>query len=193
MQKETEMKEIVLIRHARVDADMQTPIYASQIPEWLEMYDASPIDPQSTPPQETVQAVQEADILLTSTLPRTIASAERIGRPVFASDACFNEAAVARLKIPFVKLSPLSWLHVIRLLIFVGLGNSDTRFSASRARAKEAAAYLTELSKAHDRIALIGHGGMNWLITKALEREGWQPRGEPSHSNWGMTRLEKRH
>jgi len=183
------MKEIILVRHAKVDIEGCEPIFASEMAAWVEAYDKAPIDAESKPSQEVLHAIKAADILLTSRLPRTITSAVLTGKGIDASEACFNEAAVPEVHIPFMKLSPRSWLSVLRFLLLAGLGNKDASLQSSKKRAKEATIRLLQYTQTCERVVLIGHGGMNWLIKKELLKQGWELSGKPSHRNWGMTRL----
>ena len=183
------MKEIILVRHAKVDIEGCEPIFASEMAAWVEAYDKAPIDAESKPSQEVLHAIKAADILLTSRLPRTIASAALTGKGIDASEACFNEAAVPEVHIPFMKFSPRSWLTVLRFLLLAGLGNKDASLQSSKKRAKEATIRLLQYTQTCECVVLIGHGGMNWLIKRELLKQGWQLSGKPSHRNWGMTRL----
>ena len=50
----------------------------------------------------------------------------------------------------------------------------------------DTADYLITLAKTKQSVALMGHGGMNWLISKALEKEGWVCVDDAhSRKNWG--------
>ena len=48
---------------------------------------------------------------------------------------------------------------------------------------------LLELSQEYDKIILVGHGVMNWLIRKELRKNGWKSDGKEVHGNWGSTIL----
>ncbi len=181
------MKQITLIRHAKVDIDNSKTIDSSLLQKWIEAYDNAPIHTESVPSEETVRLVQGADVVLTSTLKRAIDSASVLGVEVHEQNKLFNEASIPEVKIPFFKLKPKSWLVILRLMLLFGLGKKDASLKVSKAQAKDAVQRLLELSKKYDHVAVVGHGGMNWLIGKVLIKEGWSMEGKSSHKNWGTT------
>ena len=78
---------------------------------------------------------------------------------------------------------------VLRILMLLGQGKKDVSLQASKCQARDGASYLRTLSLENEVVVVIGHGGMNWLIQKVLQQEGWQLRSKPSHSYFGATRL----
>ena len=181
------MKEITLIRHAKVDIDNSKKIDAQALQQWVEEYDVAPIHSESLPSKETVVLAQTADVLVTSTLSRAIDSASVLGVEVYEQNKLFNEADIPEVNVPFLKLKPKSWLVVLRLMLLFGLGKKDASLKVSKAQAKEAAKRLLELSNEHGHVVLVGHGGMSWLIGKVLVKEGWGLEGKGSHANWGVS------
>ena len=181
------MKQITLIRHAKVDIDNSQKINASSLSKWVEEYDSAPIHTESLPTKETIKHVQSADVVLTSTLKRAIDSAKVLGVEIHESHSIFNEAGIPKINIPLLKLKPKTWLVILRLMLLLGLGKKDSSLNASKAQAREAAKKLATLFDEHDNVVLVGHGGMNWLIGKQLIKEGWILDGKVSHENWGTT------
>ena len=183
------MKQIILIRHAKVDIDNSRKIDSHLLQKWVEEYDAAPLHAESLPPKETVALVQNADVVLTSTLRRAIDSAKVLDVDVHEQNRLFNEAAIPEVNIPFLKLKPKSWLVILRILLLFGLGKKEISLKASKVQAKEAAERLLALSTEYNCVVLVGHGGMNWLIRQALMKEGWQLEGKGAHGNWGVSRF----
>ncbi len=182
-------KQIILIRHAKVDIENSKKIDAVSLQNWVEQYDSSEIYADSLPTQNTTEVVNQADILVTSTLQRTIDSAKILGRDIYESNALFNEADIPDITIPFFKFRPKSWLVIVRVLSLLGFGKAGVSLKASKLQAKEGSQRLLELSKEHDSVVLVGHGGMNWLLRKALVEDGWILQADPSSKNWGVTVL----
>lgn len=185
------MKQIILIRHAKVDIENTTKIVASALKEWVEMYDVAEIHPDSNPSQETIDMVQHADLVVTSTLKRAINSVKVLGVDIYEQNTVFNEAKIPDIGIPLLKFKPKRWLAIFRVLSLFGLGKKGTSLKASKQQAKEASQRLLELAEKHESIILVGHGGMNWLLRKELLRQGWKLESNPSNKNWGMTVLRK--
>ena len=183
------MKQIILIRHAKVDIDHSQAIDASSLKNWVDGYDVAAIHFDSKPTQNTRAITGGVGVLVTSSLKRTIDSAKVLDVDIYESSAIFNEAQIPNVNIPFLKLKPKTWLVVLRVLLLFGLGKKDASLKASKLQAEEAAERLLELSSEFESVVLVGHGGMNWLIRKILFKKGWSIIGKPSNKNWGMTTL----
>ena len=183
------MKQIILIRHAKVNIDNSQPIVSAALKNWVERYDVAEIHPESKPMQKVRNLVLSADAVVTSSLRRAIDSAKLLYIDVYEQNAIFNEAQIPNVNIPFLKLKPKTWLVVLRVLLLFGLGKKDVSLKASKLQAVEAAKRLLELSYEFESVVLVGHGGMNWLIRKVLMKEGWRLEPNSSNSNWGMTIL----
>jgi len=183
-------KRITLIRHAKVDSDDSKKMDAHALKKWVETYDTAPILADSNPSKETITKAQNADVVVTSTLSRTIDSARVLGVEVAEENSVFNEAGIPEVNIPLVKLKPKTWLVILRVMLLFGLGKKDMSLKASKAQAKEAAKQLMALSEEHNSVLLVGHGGMNWLLGKEFVREGWTLESKRSHENWGATVFE---
>jgi len=160
------MKQITLIRHAKVDIDNAKKIDSLSLQKWVGEYDTAPIVHENMPSTETIALAKNADVVLTSTLRRAIDSAKVLGVEVDEQNKLFNEASIPKIHIPYVKLKPKSWLVILRLMLLLGLGKKETSLKASKTQAKKAAVRLEELSQEYDNVLLVGHGGMNWLIGK---------------------------
>ncbi len=185
------MKEIIFIRHAKVDIDNSEKISSYALKKWINTYNDAPIDKESLPTNELIVLAKNTDIVLTSTLRRSIDSAKVLRVEVFESNPLFNEAAIPEVTIPFLKLKPKSWLMILRVLLLLGLGKKDTSLKASKVQAEKAAQRLLTITDEFESVVLVGHGGMNWLIGKVLMNEGWELEGKASHANWGVTVLKQ--
>jgi len=182
---------ITLIRHAKVLAKEDTKLYASEMPQWVEYYNTAPID-ETLPKSEVIQHIKSANVVVASSLSRTHDSLALLGVEPSVRDSIFDEVEVPEGKIPYIKLYPRQWLVILRLMMFVGIGKRSSSLKASKSRAVQAANELIVLTQSNENVALMGHGGMNWLIAKALEKEGWNC-VEDGHSskNWGYKVYEK--
>jgi len=182
---------ITLIRHAKVLADEHQKMYASQVPKWVEHYNTAPVA-TTLPDEQVIQQIKNANVVAASALSRTYDSLALLDIKPDITDALFNEAEVPSGKIPFVKLYPSQWLVVLRVMMLVGIGKGSGSFKASKARAAEATKILIKLAYQHENVALMGHGGMNWLMGKVLEYEGWECiQNTQSSKNWGYKVYEK--
>jgi len=183
------MKKLILVRHAKVDIANNQKIQSMSMQNWVKEYDLADLDTSSLPSQNLIQIAQKADIVVSSSLVRTINSTKLLKVVPAEKNHIFNEALVPNADIPFFKLKPKSWLVVLRFLLMFGFGKKDTSLQASKQQAKKAMLKLLELSKNHDTTLLVGHGGMNFLIRKELIKEGWSILEKPSNRHWGTTIL----
>jgi len=179
--------KIILIRHAKVLIENTSKISASQMQTWVDSYNVSPID-TSLPEDEVVTLIKNAEMVLASGLSRTRDSLNLIDITPTLTHHLFDEAALPVARGEFLKLRPKSWLMVLRVMMLLGIGKNNHTFKDSKQRAKDASDYLIELSKEHDNVVLMGHGGMNWLMGKELISSGWECVGKSGGTkNWGYS------
>jgi len=183
------MKKILLLRHAKVDIKNTQKISSLSMRKWVKEYDIANIVSSSLPSSTLIQMAQESNIVLSSTLKRSIDSAKALQVTPAESNSIFNEALVPDVNIPFFKLKPKTWLVILRVLLIFGFGKKDASLKASKTQALQASTRLQELSKKHNTSLLVGHGGMNFLIRKNLLKEGWSIQGKVSNKHWGITVL----
>ncbi len=183
------IKKITLIRHAKVKMDNKTKIDATALPQWIYDYDHASLDEESLAPKETIEAVENADFVLTSKLQRTIDTAYLLGLEINEQNELFDEATVPTINIPFLKFRPVTWLTLIRIFLLFELTKKRSRIKESRDDAKKATEHLVTLTSKYDNIVVVGHAGKNWLIRKELLKMGWRLEVKSSNRNWGVTVL----
>ena len=184
-------KEIVLIRHAKVKIDSKGRSSLLELQHWVKEYNTAELDESSQPNKEVHDVVNSADFLLTSILRRTIDSASKFDKKIDEKNELFNESSLPNVHIPWFKFKARTWRIILRLLFFVGRGKDDASFKVSKARAKKATDYLCEFSVEHNKVVLVGHGGMNFFMSRILRKQGWKLEGKASSKNWGLTKLYK--
>ncbi len=179
------VKQITLIRHAKVDIDNNTKITASQMQEWVKNYNQASID-NTLPTKEIITQIKKANYITASTLPRTTDSLKLISITPDEISHLFDEADIPDTNIGFVKLRPKNWLIFLRILMLLGVGKDDKSFVKTKQRAKEASKKLIDLAKLHKNVVHMGHGGLNYLIKKELLSNGWElVRKNGGNDNWG--------
>jgi phosphohistidine phosphatase SixA len=182
------MKEIILIRHAKVDVSSDTTMYAHELKAWVKNYDNAEIDLESLPDENLKKLVAKAGIIVCSTAYRTAQTAKVLGVVAKEKNPMFNEVPIPDMDIPFFKFKAKTWLILMRVVMFLRLGGQKISLKRSKLQAEKAAQRLMALSEEYGSVVLIGHGGTNWMIRKALLKEGWVLK-EASNKNWGVTRL----
>jgi len=152
---------------------------------WVEAYNHAPID-TTLPSKEVIRHIKEANILLASSLSRTSDSLAVIDVAPTEKNILFDEIALPEVKGTWLKLSAKTWLVLLRLMMLAGFGKKSKVYTEAKQRAKEASEYLIHLANKHERVALMGHGGMHWLVGKELQRLGWKCVKQGGGSkNWG--------
>ena len=177
--------KIVLVRHAKVLLKSSDPMGSVAMSRWLEAYDSAPVD-LSLPHDKTLnELINESNTVVCSSLPRTAESLKVLQKDPDLADPIFNEAEIQPLTLPWIRLSPRLWLTMIRLLSLAGVGRFGKSMQKSKEQAEIAADKLVALAVENETVLLLGHGGMNWLIGKALMRKGWLVEHKLEYKNWG--------
>ena len=176
-------KEIILVRHALVDVNKNEKISAKDLKAWVEKYDVTALHPKSIPSEELGKIVNEADFLVTSTLIRAIKSANFFEKKIDEKNAIFNELSLPHITIPYFKFKGKTWLIILRLVMFFR--------NQQHSEIEKASNYLLELSSKHEKVVLVGHGGINYYMHRVLVKQGWKLKKRASIENWGMTVMYK--
>jgi broad specificity phosphatase PhoE len=185
------MFEVLLIRHGIPLCDHHTRIRGCDFAGWVAAYEKAPVDRGIPPPPELQARLATVPCIVTSTLRRAIESASLAGSGrLAASHALFDEASIPT-SIPFrLTLSPGQWDVLARVAWILGWADGRESFRDARVRARRAAARMVALAREHGTVALIGHGMLNTLMSRALRRSGWTGSGSP-REYWGSLALRK--
>jgi broad specificity phosphatase PhoE len=183
---------IILVRHGRTaDLDVGGWLDSHGMRRRREAEDLAGIVESDKPPQWLLDRAAEADLIVSSDLPRAVASAERLApdRPIVQSPLLIE----APLDIP--NWLPLRW--PVRLWESVMLAQwgvrilrgSDTRPEDAK-RANTAARWLTRLSDESPLIIAITHGVFRRMLAERLITGGWKAQNtKRSYDNWSAWEL----
>ena len=113
---------IITARHGMPNMNRDVRITAREYGQWWARYDESGLAPGEEPPQSLVDLASECEIVLCSTLPRAIETADKIvdEARIVPRNSLFVEAALPPPPIPWVRLSPTMWGRVSRAFWFLG-------------------------------------------------------------------------
>lgn len=176
--------KIVIVRHAKVLFNKQK-IYPNEMGKWLNQYNIDEIS-EEIPGDKSFRIVMDkSEIFLCSSMPRSLASLELYGKTSNHIDKVFDEVSLPYPnKRGFFKLSPPLWRIVFRIAWLFGYSQNSESIKDAKLRAKKATTLLIESSK-NGNVTLLGHGIMNRLIVKELEREKWKTLKKFNSNNWG--------
>lgn len=185
--------KIILIRHAKVEVDIYTLTYASELNKWLDIYNTTKIKTELVNEKKIRKIFEETDKIFCSKLKRSIDSVALYGKTPDISDEVFNEAGVPFSNWRGIKLPLVIWSIVFRVMWLFGYKNNGESYKEAKLRAKKGTDKLIESSEKEATVTLLGHGLMNRLIGKELVRRGWKSQGKMGSDNWdyGLFELEE--
>ncbi|WP_455819644.1 histidine phosphatase family protein [Pseudomonas cerasi] len=172
---------ITLMRHGKPDHSMPGRRSSLAMAQWCEAYDLAEIC--DLPPERSLHLAAEADVIVTSTLPRAISSLEKLGKQASQVDAIYREVALPVMPLSFPALSPLLWLPLLRVMWLSGYAGQVESYAEAKQRAVVAADRLIALA-ADGNVLLVGHGIMNKLIARRLRHLGWLGEKHASSRHW---------
>ena len=185
---------ITLARHGEPALDRNIRLSAKDYLDWWARYEESGLLEGQTPPSDLVDLAERADVIITSTRPRSIQTARAVcSDRSFSSHDLFIEAPLPPPPFPdLVKASPRIWGVVSRFWwwFFNNHGGQETRAEA-RLRAVAAARHLTELADQGQDVLLLAHGFFNTMVGIELKRLGWKSVLDQGYGYWSQKRYQR--
>lgn len=188
---------LLLIRHGRSSSALPPGfVDRAAVERWLSAYDEAGLAADDTPPAALVAEVSRAHLVVSSDLPRALASAVLLapGREPVVSPL-FREVPLPIPRSLVRRLPAVVWgaLMHARWLIEIARGRGDSRDAVEQARA--AARWCADASSGLDEgepvIAVATHGVFRRVLARHLLREGWRfARGRRGYAHWSVWRLE---
>ncbi|AST91183.1 histidine phosphatase family protein [Sutcliffiella sp. NC1] len=182
--------EISLIRHGKSELIENDSISCLEFQQWVEKYDNCGVTEEMTLPPETKEKVENAKLIVTSDLIRSIQSARLLNPEVnMISNPLYRETELPILSKDLIqiKLRPNIWAVVMRMLWVIGYSNECESLSKAKHRAKKASQQLIDFANEYKSIVLVGHGFFNLLIAKELQKSGWKGNRKTSGKHWDCT------
>ncbi|MEQ9770957.1 histidine phosphatase family protein [Pectobacterium jejuense] len=181
---------IILIRHGKPDINITKKLSSHDMGSWIENYDKSEVI--ENPPQYlfTNNFISKSFVIVSS-LPRTLTSLEMMGINPNMIDPIFREAQLPSFNHSLLRLSPMIYVFIFRILWFIGFSKSVESYYSAKCRSKLAAAKLISFAQKEPSVSLMGHGIMNRMIDSQLEREGFKKTQTLGKNYWKLTAYEK--
>ncbi|MEO1042741.1 MAG: histidine phosphatase family protein [Pseudomonadota bacterium] len=169
---------IVTARHGRPDVDRSVRITAREYGPWWANYDRAGLAPGETPPQGLIDIASGAELVLSSTLPRAIETAQKVvqGAREVPKDALFVEAPLPPPPVPSIfKLTPTTWGVISRIFWFCGFAPKgvESHWGAQK-RVREATDRLITEAQGGGDVLLCAHGYFNWMVHRHIIKRGWE-------------------
>lgn len=105
-------------------------------------------------------------------------------KDITLSHSHFNEAGLPNAHWRTIKLSPMIWAVIFRILWLFGYANNSESFKDAKIRAKASAQKLIYLAEEHKSVLFVGHGIYNKLLAKELKSIGWTGPRNPGSKHW---------
>jgi broad specificity phosphatase PhoE len=182
--------EISLIRHGKSKLTKNGRMTCEEFNYWVEEYDNNGVFEKDAYPIETLEKIAKANIVITSDLKRSIDTARLLNPNLkLISDPLFHET---ELPIPSsniwgLKISPSSWVVILRCLWFMGYSSGCESLSNAKTRAEKASEILVEYAREYRYVVLVGHGFFNMLVAKELQKMGLEGKKKANSKHWYAT------
>lgn len=158
---------------------------AAELPSWVAAYNAAGLDGDCPPPGNTRELLVRRPFVVCSDLRRSQESARALGvADIGACDALFREINMPSADWRLPRLSLTAWECLFWFLWLFGYSVNTESMSAARRRAAYCSDRLTEWAEIHDTVLFVGHGSLNWFISRHLRRRGWSGSWRSPHRHW---------
>ncbi len=186
-------KEVILIRHAKVDLEIKGWMTAKKAANLRQNYDTAPIT--NFAPDTVLSKLPQilADTVHTSLLYRSMATAGILfdGSVTYIASPVFNEFNLPVFGLPLV-LPYKGWAIISRAAWLLGWSKKDIEsHKDAKQRVQNAVHYIEELAKTNNQVVLVTHGYINRNIKNELKKRGWKVKQNEGKKNLGATILIK--
>ncbi len=168
------LNQIILLRHGEPALNKKGWRKRKEAVSFIIEYDSVGVYPPGYIPIKIRS--NEIEVIFTSTLNRSISTAEQLfQRPEDQrADAIFREFERKIFSFPNIKLPLNWWLTGSRVFWFMGLNKKGIEsFSEAKLRAKGAVAFLEKNTYENGKTLLVSHGLLNHYLAKYLMKNGW--------------------
>ena len=186
---------IITARHGRPDVDRTVRITAREYGPWWANYDLAGLAPGQEPPQGLIDIASNAELVLSSTLPRAIETASKVvqGKRDVPQDSIFVEAPLPPPPVPGLKLTPTTWGVISRSFWFFGFAPDgvENHWAAQR-RVRAATDRLIQEAQGGGDVLLCAHGYFNWMVHRHIIKCGWELVEHQGHNHYWSYRAYKK-
>jgi broad specificity phosphatase PhoE len=176
---------VILIRHGQPAIALRPRTGHHGFSDYIDAYEAAGLDPQSLPPRELSDLIQELGSIFTSGRARSDQSARALApHAELIADPLFAEAPLASPRIPLLKMRVPKWAVMSRILWHAGYHPRIENFRKARQRARKAADVLVAKAQSEGTAVLVAHGYFNAMIGRQLRKRGFLRTGSHRVRYW---------
>lgn len=172
--------KIILYRHAEPIVSVQEVIKGSAFILWVQRYNESGI-------KKGFSEKQHSEFVYSSTLPRSIETAETLGRNI-VKEPMLREAEVPLITFPPLKLKANTWTAIARLLWLCGCAKDCESYKDTKKRVRLIVDKLEKLGKKQDEITIVGHGCINFFLRRECRKRGWRIKRDTAQQDSYLSR-----
>jgi broad specificity phosphatase PhoE len=165
--------EIVLLRHGMPQIAKDRRLSAAEFGQWVSEYNDAGIDEACIRPSSAIEEARTCAYVVCSNFPRSSESARVLGLEAYTCESMFREMDMPYATWHFPKLLPGAWSVFFRLIWVFGFSTNAESFREAGERARRCAEILAELAFEHGKVLFVGHGSLNWFISRQLKKMGW--------------------
>jgi len=177
--------KITLLRHGEPEFKLSGKVKACDLGAIAKAYDVTGI--VGNAPDDAVVLSKEHNVVVCSSLPRSLQSAEALGVvDVHLASSLFNETSVPYFTAGSLTLPIGVWVFILRILWYFGFSRNGESLAATKERAKQAAHKLLKLAAEFESVLLVGHGFINYFIAKELLANNWQGPSNSGRNYWAF-------
>lgn len=183
---------IIIARHGKPALSRKVKLTWREYRDWWKQYDLGGLAEGQKVPKRLAAWVEKADVVISSSLPRAVQSAELVsGRsPDFVYDGLV-EAALPSPPFGPLKLRPKSWGTYARIVWFCGWSDGMESHGEARARANAMCETLAGHANGGKIVYVSGHGWFNRMLKGSLMKRGWACKSQNGDLHWSHRRLER--
>jgi len=183
---------IILARHGEPDLSRRVRLNWRGYKYWWRLYDEAGLKPGQDAPKIIKTLAREADIVIASTLPRAIETAEmaRGKKPDFL-EPLMVEAGLPPPNLGYIRLKPRMWGILSRIIWVFGFSGEVESQKDAKIRAEKASHVLSDHAQGGKMVFVAAHGWFNRMMRAALKRRGFQCVEDHGDLHWSYRRYER--
>ena len=183
---------IIIVRHGKPALSKRVMLTWHEFRDWWQKYDAGGIIPDQKVPKKIRAYAAQADIIISSPLPRAIESTiAASGKHPDLIDHDLVEAALPSPNMGPLKMGPKGWGTLSRVVWYVGWSGGMESHSDARARAERMCDKLADQAAGGKMVFVTAHGWFNRMLKGSLKGRGWKCVKQNGDLHWSHRRFER--
>ena len=177
--------EIVLLRHGKPNVELKGYLSTKELKNLVSACEQSSIQDV---PTEKLKTIFNDHYVICSDLPRSVDSAKKLNlKNIHVSNSLYRETDLPHFDKLYLKLPVMLWLIFLRMIWVFGFSKNAESFKQAKKRSKLAADEIIKLTRKNKKVIIVGHGLINHLIGKELQKRKWQVTERVGKRYWAFS------